>query len=454
MLILHQLLKIIFGDRIMKKDGRYLKDNNHMFAKALVPLALTTVLMGCDESYTPAEPHTAAPLVDAERDLSGNSNVEYLDRGLIVIPGQEEGNVISWRMSGLDEQRIVFKVYKNGEFFRTVRPKEPTFLEDDRGLPTDTYQVISLVDDVEKDASKVVSAQEKPYLAIPLNTPDSDFVDGVEYFYTANDASAADLTGDGQYELIVKWEPSNSKDNSQGGKTGNVLLDAYTLEGELLWRINLGQNIRAGAHYTQFMAFDFNQDGRAEVAMKTADGTIDGRGNPICHPETNTCAPEAEYRDGGGFILDGPEYLSIFDGMSGEQIDTVMYEPSRGDRFAWGNNSDGSNRVDRFLAGVAYLDGKMPSLVMSRGYYGRAVVASYNFDGQNLLSNWVYDSDLDESEKTLNGQGAHSLSIADVDSDGKDEIIFGAATLDDDGTLLYSTDLGHGDALHLRLLDD
>ncbi|WP_440903421.1 carbohydrate-binding protein [Catenovulum sp. SX2] len=430
----------------MKKDGRYLKDKNHIFAKALVPLALTTVLMGCDESYTPAEPHTAAPLADAERDLSGNSNVEYLDRGLIVIPGQEDGNIISWRMSGLDEQRIIFKVYKNGEFFRTVRPKEPTFLEDSNGLPTDTYQVIALVDDVEKDASKVVKAQEKPYLAIPLNTPDSDFVDGVEYFYTANDASAADLTGDGQYELIVKWEPSNSKDNSQAGKTGNVLLDAYTMEGELLWRINLGQNIRAGAHYTQFMAFDFNQDGRAEVAVKTAEGTKDAQGNFVCS-STVVCDNEADHRNDGGYVLSGPEFLTMFDGLSGEALDTIDYVPERGNVQDWGDGY--GNRVDRFLAGVAYLDGKKPSLVMSRGYYTRAVVASYDFVDNKFVQKWVYDSDLDDSAATLAGQGAHSLSIADVDSDGADEIIFGAATLDNDGSLLYSTELGHGDALHV-----
>ncbi|MCU4676544.1 hypothetical protein N7931_12980 [Catenovulum sp. 2E275] len=427
----------------MKIDGRYLKDKNRVFAKALLPLAITTVLVGCDSEYTPAEPFTPAPLTDAERDTSGNSQVENLDLGLIVIPAEDAGeNAISWRLSGLDEQRVVFKVYKNGEFMQSARPGDPTFLVDINGLPTDTYQVKSFVDDVEKSASKVVQAQAKPYLAIPLSTPANGFVDGVEHSYTANDVSAADLTGDGQYELIVKWEPDNAKDNSQAGKTGDVLIDAYTLEGELLWRINLGQNIRAGAHYTQFIAYDFNQDGRAEVAMKTADGTIDGRGNVIGDAE-------AEYRDDAGFITDGPEFLTMFDGISGEAISTIDYIPPRGDRFSWGKDSDGTNRVDRFLAGVAYLDGKVPSLIMSRGYYGKAVVATFNFDGENLTTNWVYDSSTDTTENNIAGQGAHSLSVADVDGDGKDEIIFGAGTLDDDGTSLYNTGLGHGDALHV-----
>lgn len=426
----------------MINDERYFKSKKRVLATRLVLIVLSTMLVACDDDYTPAEPYNAPPLTDVERDTSGSSNVEYLDRGLVVMPGEEGGNALSWRWSGLDEQRIVFVVHKNNEFFRTVRPGEPTFLEDVNGQPGDTYQVEALVDDAQKDVSAVVSAPETPYLSIPLNKPDNGFVDGVEYSYTANDASAADLTGDGRYELIVKWEPDNAKDNAQSGKTGEVLIDAYTLGGELLWRINMGHNIRAGAHYTQFIAYDFNQDGRAEVAMKTADGTVDGRGTVIGDAE-------ADYRNDSGYILDGPEFLTMFDGVSGEAISTVDYIPPRGDDInaIWGD--DYGNRVDRFLAGVAYLDGQTPSLVMSRGYYTRAVVATFNFDGNMLSQNWVYDSADDESEHNIAGQGAHSLSIADVDNDGRDEIIFGAATLDDDGTALYSTGLGHGDALHV-----
>ncbi len=426
----------------MRKDGSYFKGKKRALAVPLVPILLSTMLVACDDEYTPAEPYDAPPLTDAERDTSGGSNVEYLDRGLVVTPGEEGGNAISWRWSGLDEQRVVFVVYKNDDFFRTVRPGEPTFLEDSNGLPGDTYQVEALVDDEQKDVSRVVEAPETPYLSIPLNKPDNDFVGGVEYSYTANDASAADLTGDGQYELIVKWQPDNAKDNSQAGITGDVLIDAYTMGGELLWRINMGPNIRAGAHYTQFIAFDFNQDGRAEVAMKTADGTVDGRGNVIGDAE-------ADYRNDSGYILEGPEFLTMFDGVSGEEINTIDYIPPRGDDInaIWGD--DYGNRVDRFLGGVAYLDGQTPSLVMSRGYYTRTVVATFNFDGTTLTQNWVYDSAENEGDQKVEGQGAHSLSIADVDEDGRDEIIFGSATFDDDGTVLYNTGLGDGDALHV-----
>ncbi|WP_231686983.1 family 16 glycoside hydrolase [Bacillus sp. JCM 19034] len=257
--------------------------------------------------------------------------------------------------------------------------------------------------------------------------------------YHANDASVGDLDGDGQYEIILKWEPNNAKDNSHSGFTDEVFLDAYKLDGTLLWRIGLGKNIRAGAHYTQFLVYDFNGDGKAEVAMKTADGTVDGTGAVI--GDAN-----ADYRNEGGYILEGPEYLSIFDGETGKELDRVDYYPPRGDVCDWGDCY--GNRVDRFLAGVAYLDGERPSMIMARGYYTRTVLAAYDFRDGKLSKRWVFDSD-EPGNEGYAGQGNHSLSIADVDGDGKDEIVYGAMVVNNDGTGLYTTGLGHGDALHV-----
>lgn len=143
--------------------------------------------------------------------------------------------------------------------------------------------------------------------------------DGVAYTYSANDASAGDLDGDGKYELIVKWDPSNAKDNSQSGYTGEVFIDAYKLDGTRLWRISLGKNIRAGAHYTQFMVYDLDGDGKAEVAMKTADGTKDAAGTVIGDGRK-------DYRNSSGYILSGPEYLTVFNGQTGRVLTTVNYE--------------------------------------------------------------------------------------------------------------------------------
>jgi rhamnogalacturonan endolyase len=138
---------------------------------------------------------------------------------------------------------------------------------------------------------------------------------------------------DGTYEIVVKWDPSNQKDNAQSGYTGNVYLDAYKLDGTFLWRIDLGRNIRAGAHYTQFMVYDLDSDGIAEVACKTAPGTIDGTGNFVLMPGDN---PNADYRNSSGYILSGPEYLTVFNGRTGAAMATTHYVPPRGDGVPMG----------------------------------------------------------------------------------------------------------------------
>jgi rhamnogalacturonan endolyase len=211
----------------------------------------------------------------------------------------------------------------------------------------------------------------------------------------------------------------------------------------MMWRINLGKNIRAGAHYTQFLVYDFDGDGKAEIAMKTADGTKDGKGKVIGNAN-------ADYRNAQGRILSGPEYLTVFKGDTGAELTTVNYEPARGNVADWGDSY--GNRVDRFLAGVAYLDGERPSFVMARGYYTRTVLVAYNFRGGKLTKLWTFDSDA-PGNGAYAGQGNHSLSVADVDGDGKDEIIYGAMAVDHDGKGLYSTGWGHGDAMHTGNLD-
>jgi rhamnogalacturonan endolyase len=268
------------------------------------------------------------------------------------------------------------------------------------------------------------------YLDVPLSVPGSN--------YSANDASVGDVDGDGRYEFIVKWDPADSKDNSQSGRTGNVYVDAYRLDGTRLWRIDLGRNIRAGAHYTQFQVYDLDGDGKAEVAMKTGDGTKDGQGKVIGNAS-------ADYRNADGYILTGPEYLTVFNGLTGAAMATTAYVPARGNVADWGDSY--GNRVDRFLAGVAYLDGQRPSLIMSRGYYTRSVIVAWDWRNGQLTRRWTFDSN--QAGSKWAGQGNHNLSIADVDSDGRDEVVFGGMAVDDNGTGLWSTGYGHGDALHV-----
>ena len=270
---------------------------------------------------------------------------------------------------------------------------------------------------------------------------------GETYTYSPNDISVGDLDGDGEYELIVKWDPSNAKDNSQGGFTGNVYIDAYKLDGTQLWRIDLGRNIRAGAHYTQFMVYDLDGDGKAEVACKTADGTIDGTGTVLGDPA-------ADWRNSDGYVLSGPEFLTVFNGQTGATLATASYEVPRGTVSDWGDNY--GNRVDRFNATIAYLDGQRPSLVMARGYYTRSVLAAWNWRNGQFTNIWTFDTGHTGTPNPFadyRGQGNHNLSVGDVDGDGKDEIMYGACAIDDDGAGLFTTGWGHGDALHMSDMD-
>lgn len=387
--------------------------------------------------------HTALLLVTLLLTQGCEREVEALDRGLVAQTG-EEGVTLSWRLLGNDHSQVKFNVFKNGRQLNSAALQDTTFYTDPDGSMDDNYYVEAVVGNKTYNQSQEVTPWPQPYLSIPLIKPRDGFIEGNRFSYVANDGSAADLDGDGQYEVIVQWEPTNSKDNSQPGATGDVLLDAYTFEGQRLWRINLGPNIRAGAHYTQFIAYDFDGDGRAEVAMKTADGTIDGQGTVIGDTEV-------EYRNSDGYVLSGPEYLTMFDGLTGKALDTTDYVPQRGTVSDWGDGY--GNRVDRFLAGAGYFDSKTPSLVMARGYYTRAVVAAFDFKHGKFTQRWVFDSDNGNADGAVYGQGAHSLHVADIDGDGKDEIVYGAATIDDNGHALYSTNLCHGDAVHVGDLD-
>ncbi|WP_127475513.1 rhamnogalacturonan lyase [Microbacterium sulfonylureivorans] len=507
--------------------------------------------------------------------------LEALDRGLVAV-STADGVFLSWRLlapeagpatdTGLSGP--AFAVFRDGERIATV--EDSTNFADPDGTAASVYSVAPAWHDVVGDASAEVSAWTSGYYDLPLQRPaDGVTPVGEAFTYSANDAAVADVDGDGAYEFVVKWDPSNSKDVSQKGYTGTVYLDTYELDGTLLNRIDLGKNIRAGAHYTQFMVYDFDGDGRSETMLKTAPGTksitYGPDGSPTAerfvtmpqadldagyahtddyrlsaagyrahlvemfqgwseHPEVvagtwpatleeawgipvtheyplseaaateltdyfiSTYAPARSARNDlttfEGFIVDGPEYLTVFDSATGEELETVAYEPGRGDDgLLWGDYAmariEPGNRVDRFLAGVAYLDGTHPSAIFARGYYTRSTVAAYDWDGEHLAQRWFVDSGhvpmanpfndgphgrdgSDPEYGTLTTQGFHSLSAADVDGDGRHEIVYGSATLDDDGGLLYSSfdtlpegsaapgeevRLGHGDAMHVTDID-
>ena len=377
---------------------------------------------------------------------SAQRQMESLGRGVVAIP-EDGGKVfVGWRLLGTDPDEIAFNVYRSSGGRAPVKlnpePLRNATSFVDKGAHSQdalSYSVRPVRGGREGDASASfhlpAGAPARPYISIPLKTLPG---------HTPNDASVGDLDGDGEYEIILKQE-MRGRDNSQAGGTGETKLEAYTLDGRFLWRINLGKNIREGAHYTQFMVYDLDGDGKAEIVCKTADGTIDGTGTPIGNAA-------ADYRNESGFILDGPEFLTVFEGATGKALATTGYIPPRGRAADWGDNR--GNRVDRFLAAVAYLDGSRPSVIMCRGYYTRTVLAAWNWRDGSLSHVWTFDSDDGTpGNRSYRGQGNHNLRVGDLDGDGKDEIVYGACVIDDNGKGLYSTGLGHGDAIHLSDID-
>ena len=400
-------------------------------------------------------------------------NLEHLNRGVVAFRDGAQV-IVSWRTLSADAIGQPFDVFRNGQKLNTAPlTKGGSFFIDSQPLTVDaTYEVRG----GSCDGSFTLKADTPHgYLPLKLQKPAAGTTpDGETFTYSANDASVADVDGDGQYEIILKWDPSNAHDNAHDGYTGPTLFDCYRLDGTLLWRIDMGINIRSGAHYVPFIAYDLDGDGKAEFIVKTSDGTRDGLGQIIGDsladyrhraPENaQNPTPEREWskynkqgRPKTGRILTGAEYITVFNGLTGEAMDTKPYIPERGNLKDWGDDYD--NRSDRMLAAVGYLDGKHASAIFCRGYYTRTVLAAWDWDGRELKQHWVFDTDAPGTGKdgkphsTYAGQGNHNLRVADVDGDGCDEITYGSMAVDHDGIGLYNTGMGHGDAIHLMAFD-
>lgn len=433
----------------------------------------------------------------------------YSDRALVAInlsggkgaqtlvsatgpDGQQltSGVYLSWRAFQSDmngkELNTTFDVYCNGSPIATGL--KATNMVYQGGTANDVFKVVGSNDGAIGIQSVDTRCWSNQYLDMRLYCPaDETMPDGTTCNFSANDMSVGDLDGDGVLELIVKWYPSNAQDNSRGGYTGNTYLDGYDInwatgDVSLLWRINLGVNIRSGAHYTQFQVWDYDGDGKAEIAVKTGDGTTsykstDGTAAGLVRADSdkfegyvgaaddtvltisqNHGAANCDYRASSGYILipEGHEFFSIFNGEDGTKAaDDVLYEPFGGNATAWGDSSDGyRNRIDRFLSATAYLDGETPFAVFCRGYYTRTCLTAYymkdtDSDGVGDTIDIYWKFDTREAGSQYEAQGNHGLSVNDVDHDGMDEILYGSLAIDHDGSVKWCTFQQHGDAMHV-----
>ncbi|GGF04689.1 T9SS type A sorting domain-containing protein [Flavobacterium limi] len=371
--------------------------------------------------------------------------VEFLNRGVVALRKSANEVFISWRLLGNDPSGIAFNVYRdNVKINATAITASTNFI--DNISTNSSYTIKPIINGTEGSTTVPVSVWANNQLSIPLQIPPGGTIpDGTAYTYTANDASVGDVDGDGEYEIFLKWDPTILNHNG-GGFSGDQIFDCYKMNGTLLWRINLGKNVNAGPHFNPFMVYDFDGDGKAEIILKTSDGTIDGVGTVIGNSTI-------DHRNSGGWVQQGPEFLTVFNGLTGAAMATVAYQPARANTADWGDTY--GNRQDRFVSAVAYLDGARPSLIVGRGYYDKLMRAAYDWRDGQLTLRWIFDSKdaSDPANNALSSQGNHQMTIGDVDGDGKDEIINGSSAINDDGKRLWTYGQGHGDALHMSDMD-
>jgi len=413
---------------------------------------------------------------------------EQLNRGFHVVT-TSNGNLLSWRTFPQDtEDNVSFEI----TLFSEDGSNE--ILKIEAGAPScyldktkyEAYQLLVYKDGIlQDDLSSVKTYPEASLRQVKLNRPEGGSTASGSYTYSPNDCSVGDIDADGDYEIIVKWDPSNSQDNSKSGYTGNTIFDCYEITGDSigkqLWRIDMGKNIRAGAHYSPFLVYDMDGDGKAEFIIKTAPGSKDANGAYVSEAGadssiTGITTNEKDFRNSNGHVINGEEFLTIFSAETGRALQTIWYNPNRGMETGKASSygtwesivgkSTNYNRGERYNACVAYLDGldHLPSIIMQRGYYTQAYFWAVDWDGTNLTTRWLHGGRTSSTWDVVDGngtviasgsgissfgQGVHSISVGDVDEDGYDEIVMGSATIDHDGQLLCSTGFGHGDAIHL-----
>ena len=397
--------------------------------------------------------------------------------------------LISWRLLKTDPSNVAFDIYKSVDGETEVKLNEEpisnttSWVDADIDVSKTNVYRVTLANQAETlcDYTFTSEMAEKFYheIRLNMNVPDASIT------YSPDDIQLGDLDGDGELELVVKREPYDGA-NMGVWFNGTTLLEAYKMDGTFLWRIDLGINIRSGSHYTSYVLYDFDGDGLCEIAFRSSEGTKFADGKIITDANGKVNDYRNRQTDGKGWysgaaiardqndpstattcglIMEGPEYISICRGYDGREITRIDNIPRGGEGSKvsrakywseyWGD--DFGNRMDRFFIGVAYLDGipdettgvrvANPSLIISRGIYKNWQVWALDLKGNELVPRWKFDT-ADHSSKWL-AMCSHCFRVADLDGDGRDEILYGSAAIDDDGSELWCSGNGHGDILHV-----
>jgi rhamnogalacturonan endolyase len=350
---------------------------------------------------------------------------ESLDRGVVAFMQRNGTAYVGWRWLATDPADVTFDVLRSAtgssqaERITSVPVSDScNFVDTSAGGRAWHYSV-------QPRTVGQTLAVAKPIQAPPVEERTACRRLKLQGDYRFDKVGIADLDGDGALDFVIK-QPQQVTDPGVWKRSEDTLkVEAYKSDGAFLWRHDLGWNIEQGVWWSPLVVFDFDGDGKAEVALKTAPTNQD-------------------FRNEAGRVLDGPEYCSVLDGITGKELDRVDWPP-RGNIADWGDAV--GNRASRHLIGVAYLDGQRPSLIVLRGTYTLMLVDAYDLVDKRLTLRWRWSGDREAPK--VRGQGLHGMHAADVDGDGRDEILLGAAVLDDDGKLLWNLGLGHPDAAYV-----
>jgi rhamnogalacturonan endolyase len=350
---------------------------------------------------------------------------EKINRGMLAMPNKDAQVYLGWRLLKSDAKGTAFNVYRSIEGGNPIRlNKKPVVATTDfidkkpvTGRKS-IYWVRPVINGKELEPSEKAllkpDAKDKPYYVSVKFQGD----------YRPQRIAVADLNGDGAYDFVIK-QPSRGIDPAGRPNTDGLTykLEAYLNDGTFQWRKDLGPGIEPGIWYSPFVVYDFDGDGKAEVAVKTG--------------------PE-DARESDGRVRKGPEWCSILEGMTGAELTRANWPP-RDPRLG------DYNRTNRNQMGMAYLDGKTPCLLVARGTYKLMMVDAYQYHNNKLKRLWHWEGD--DETPIIRSQGAHGMHSADVDEDGRDEVILGSAVLDDNGTCLWSIGLGHPDKCYVTNVD-